>query len=93
MKKYALTTATLNVRLMRLIIGTLFFLCFQAPLANPFKISGGKTEHPNYKRFVLHRSKGETRVFLLPSQNTGISKHLRLFFIIVTQTNFTDDIV
>jgi hypothetical protein len=78
---------------MRLLIGILFSLCFQAPLANPFKISGGKTEHPKYKRFVLHRSKGETQGFLLPSQNTGTSKHLGLFFIIVTQTTFIDNIV
>jgi hypothetical protein len=78
---------------MRLLIGALFSLCFQAPLANPFKISGGKSEHQKYKRFVLHRYKGETQGFLLPPQNTGISKHICLFFIIVAQTTFTDDIV
>lgn len=92
-KKCTLTTAKLNVHLMRLLIGALFSLCFQAPLANPFKISGGKTEHPKYKSFVLHRSKGETRGFFLPSKNTGISNHIRLFFKTAKQTTFFEDIV
>jgi hypothetical protein len=61
---------------MRLLIGALFSLCFQAPLTNPFKTSGRKIEHQKYGMFVLHRSKGETQGFLLPSQNTGISEHI-----------------